>query len=70
MRDVFEIGEQEDLLKDSARVVEFFGDVAEIGDYEIIQSIQRQLLFMHRRNNALEAVIRVGRCEGSRPLSI
>ncbi|MCX7309510.1 MAG: RelA/SpoT domain-containing protein [Afipia sp.] len=42
-----------DILNDSARIVEFFGDVAGTGDYEIIQSIQRKLLFMHRRNKGV-----------------
>lgn len=42
-----------DVLNDSARVVQFFGDVASTGDYEIIQSIQRHLLWLHRRNKGI-----------------
>ncbi|MEO6945844.1 MAG: RelA/SpoT domain-containing protein [Nitrobacter sp.] len=42
-----------DVLNDSARMVEFFGDVASTGDYEIIQSIQRHLLWLHRRNKGI-----------------
>lgn len=42
-----------DILNDSARVVEFFGEVAGTGDYEITQSIQRQLLWLHRRNKGI-----------------
>lgn len=42
-----------DVLNDSARVVDFFGDVAATDDYEIIQSIQRQLLWMHRRDKGI-----------------
>jgi hypothetical protein len=42
-----------DVLNDSARVVGFFGDIAATDDYEIIQSIQRQLLWMHRRDKGI-----------------
>lgn len=42
-----------DVLNDSARVADFFADVAATGDYEIIQSIQRKLLWLHRRNKGV-----------------
>lgn len=42
-----------DVLNDSARVADFFTEVAATGDYEIIQSIQRKLLFLHRRNKGV-----------------
>ncbi|HXM48131.1 MAG TPA: RelA/SpoT domain-containing protein [Pyrinomonadaceae bacterium] len=42
-----------DVLNDSARVVDFFSDLAGTNDYEIIQSVEHRLLWMHRRNKGI-----------------
>jgi len=46
-----------------ARVVDFFSDLAGTDDYEIIQSIEHRLLWMHRRNKEFE--LAKTRCRGS-----
>lgn len=42
-----------DVLIDSARVVDFFSTLAAGDSYEIIQSIEHRLLWMHRRNKGI-----------------
>ncbi|GGI29846.1 RelA/SpoT domain-containing protein [Bradyrhizobium guangdongense] len=49
-----------DILNDSARVADFFADVAATDDYEIIQSIQRKLLWLHRRNKGVGVAEDIG----------
>ena len=41
------------MLNDSARVVDFFSSRAESDAYEIIQSVEHRLLWMHRRNTGV-----------------
>jgi ppGpp synthetase/RelA/SpoT-type nucleotidyltranferase len=44
-----------DVLNDSVRVVGFFSDLAGTDDYEIIQSIEHRLLWMHRRSRGIRS---------------